>query len=60
MRRTGQEWRIVADLSAWDPRWFDPPPAETLRRAREFLDVSHVAQQYVAVLEGAAAPQEAA
>lgn len=60
LQRTGQEWRIVDDLNVWDPRWFAPPPAEALERAREFLDVSHVARQYLDVLVGAPAQREAA
>ena len=60
MQRTGQEWRIVSDLSAWDQRWFERPPATVLARARSFLDVSHVARQYLAVLDNAVQQREAA
>ncbi len=60
MQRTGQEWRIVSDLSAWDPCWFERPPATALAHARSFLDVSHVARQYLAVLDKAAPQREAA
>lgn len=60
MQRTGQEWRIVSDLTVWDERWFERPPASALTRAREFLDVSRVAQQYLDVLVGVQPLQEAA
>ena len=60
MQRTGQEWRIVSDLSAWDARWFEPPPADALVRARQFLDVSQIARRYLEVLTGADSQREAA
>jgi glycosyltransferase involved in cell wall biosynthesis len=52
MQRVGQEWRIVSDLSDWDRGWFARPPRSALLRAREFLDVTRVTRQYLAVLEG--------
>jgi hypothetical protein len=44
----------------WDSRWFERPSASALARARAFLDVQHVAQQYLAVLEGTECLREAA
>jgi glycosyltransferase involved in cell wall biosynthesis len=60
MNRLGQAERIVADLSAWEYRWFERPAPAVLQRARELTDVRHVADQYRRVLYGDFALRSAA
>lgn len=50
MRLTGQEWRVVDDLSVWDDAWFERPPASVLQRAREHFSLETVVEQYRQVL----------
>jgi glycosyltransferase involved in cell wall biosynthesis len=50
LRETGQEWRMVDDLSAWDAAWFERPPPSVLSRARELFDRRIVVEAYRQIL----------
>lgn len=51
MRLTGQEWRVVDDLSAWDDNWFARPPESVLNRARQLFDRQSVTEEYLHLME---------
>jgi glycosyltransferase involved in cell wall biosynthesis len=52
MRMTGQEWRVVDDLSAWNDAWFERPSAEVRECAREHFSLDTIVEQYRQVLAG--------
>lgn len=47
MRRTGQESRVVDDLSAWDDAWFSPPERSARERARGLFSADFIVRQYL-------------
>lgn len=55
MRDTGQAWRVVDDLHAWDDAWFERPPPSVLEQARRLFDRRIVVEQYRRVLLDTAA-----
>jgi len=60
MRETGQEWRVVRDLTAWDDSWFERPPPDVLQAVRNVFERRIVVDQYRRVLIGADAISDAA
>lgn len=47
MRCTGQDWRVVANLSHWNDAWFTKPPPPVLQRAREQFAMDVILRQYL-------------
>jgi glycosyltransferase involved in cell wall biosynthesis len=50
----GLSHRIVDDLNAWSPEWFERPAPEVLAAARELLDAEHITERYLQVFQSAA------
>jgi hypothetical protein len=50
MRDTGQEWRVIDELTPWDNAWFQKPPASVRAAARRLFDRRIVVDQYRRVL----------